>query len=76
MATDPDALRPRKADAASDGLDENREVDDIDLTLDEDSPIEKDEDPEWMTDADQRPVDLDDEDEGRDIETGEPTFDE
>ena len=69
MASDPDGLWPRRADAASDGRDEDREIDDIELTLAEETPIVEEEDPEWMIDADQRPVELDDEDEGR--ETGE-----
>ena len=72
MASDPDELWPRRADAASDGLDEDREIDDVELTLEEESPITDEEDPEWMIDADQRPVDLDDEDEDRETETGEP----
>ncbi|HSP74927.1 MAG TPA: hypothetical protein VLO31_01775 [Cryobacterium sp.] len=74
MASNPDGLWPRKTDAASDGLDENREIDDIELTLDEDLPPTEEEAPEWMIDADQRPVDLDDEDEDR--ETGEPGVEE
>lgn len=69
MASDPDGLWPRRADAASEGVDEEREIDDIDLTLEEDLlPEEEDEDEaEWMGDADQRPVDLDD-DEDREVE--------
>ena len=74
MASDPDGLWPRRADAASDGLDEDREIDDIELTLEEELPIVEEEDPEWMIDADQRPVELDDEDDGR--ETGESELEE
>ncbi|MBC7441544.1 MAG: hypothetical protein H7311_03340 [Ramlibacter sp.] len=72
MATDPDGLFPRRADAASEGVDENREIDDIELTLEEDLlPEEENEDEaEWMIDADQRPVDLDD-DEDREAPGGE-----
>ncbi|HSP74823.1 MAG TPA: hypothetical protein VLO31_01245 [Cryobacterium sp.] len=72
MASDPDGLWPRRADAASDGLDEDREIDDVELTLEEESPITEEEDPVWMIDADQRPVELDDEDQDRETETGEP----
>lgn len=72
MASDPDGLWPRRADAASEGLDEDREIDDVELTLTAESPINHEEDPEWMIDADQRPVDLDDEDDDRDVDTGEP----
>lgn len=76
MASDPDGLWPRRADAASDGLDEDRDIDDIELTLEEELPIVEEEDPEWMIDADQRPVELDDEDEGRAAEDEEPGLDE
>ncbi|TFC26314.1 hypothetical protein E3O53_08550 [Cryobacterium sp. TMT2-18-3] len=73
MASNPDGLSPRRADAASDGLDEDREIDDIELTLDEDAPLAEDGDAEWMIDADQRPVGLDDEDDDRETEEpGEP----
>ncbi|TFC87331.1 hypothetical protein E3T24_05450 [Cryobacterium sp. TmT2-59] len=63
MATDPDGLWPRRADAASEGVDEEREIDDIDRTLEEDLLPEEEEEgeAEWMADADQRPVGLDDE---------------
>jgi hypothetical protein len=64
MPSDPDGLWPRRADAASDGVDEDREVDDIGLTLEEDLPLEDEDadDIDWMADADQRPVEIDDED--------------
>ena len=68
MASDPDGLWPRRADAASDGLDENRAIDDIGLTLEEDAPIIEEEDPEWMADADQRAVEQGDEDDDREAE--------
>ena len=73
MASDPEGLWPRRADATSDGLDEDREIDDIELTLDKDVPLAEDGDAVWMIDADQRPVELDDEDDDRGTEEpGEP----
>ena len=68
MASDPDALWPRRTDLGSEGVDEKREVDDINLTLEEDIFADEDEDDEWTADADERPVDLDDEDRGDDEE--------
>ena len=68
MASDPDGLWPKRADAASDGLDENRAIDDIELTREEDAPIREEDDSEWMADADQRVVDLDGGDEDREAE--------
>ena len=68
VASDPDALWPRRSDFGSEGLDEDREVDDINLTLDEDLVVDDDEDDEWLADADERPVDLDDEDRDDDDE--------
>ncbi|SDK26676.1 hypothetical protein E3T54_03730 [Cryobacterium sp. Sr8] len=62
MASDPDALWPRRPGLGSEGVDENREVDDTNLTLDEDLAGGEDENDEWATDADERPVDLDRED--------------
>lgn len=76
MASDPDGLWPRKTDAASDGRDEDRDIDDIERTLEEDLLPEEEEEPEWMIDADQRPVELEDEDEGRAAEAEEPGLDE
>jgi len=65
MASDPDALWPKRPDLGSEGVDEDREVDDTNLTLDEDLAGGEDDDDEWATDADERPVDLDLEDEDR-----------
>lgn len=64
MASEPDALWPRRTDLGSEGVDEDREVDDINLPLDEDLLPEEEEDDDWGVDADERPVDLDDEDRG------------
>ncbi|MEO6200761.1 MAG: hypothetical protein ABIX44_06305 [Cryobacterium sp.] len=64
MASDPDALWPRRTNVGSEGVDEDRDVDDVNLTLDEDLLPEEDDDDEWATDADERTVDLDDEDRG------------
>lgn len=64
MASESDALWPRRTDLGSEGVDEDREVDDINLTLDEDLLPEEEEDDDWGADADERPVDLDDEDRG------------
>ncbi len=60
MTMDPDGLWPRRADAANDGLDEDRDVDDITLTLEDEVPIDSD---SWTVDADDRSVDFDDSDE-------------
>ena len=62
MASDPDALWPKRTDLGSEGVDEDREVDDINLTLDEDLLPEEEEEDEWAIDADERPVNLEDED--------------
>ncbi|TFB53072.1 hypothetical protein [Cryobacterium tagatosivorans] len=62
MASDPDALWPKRTDLGSEGVDEDREVDDINLTLDEDLLPEEEEQDEWAIDADERPVNLEDED--------------
>ena len=71
MASDPDALWPRRPGLGSEGVDENREVDDTNLTLDEDLAGGEDENDEWATDADERPVDLDREDRDEDRDQGE-----
>ena len=68
MASDPDALWPRRPGPGSEGVDENREIDDTNLTLDEDLAGGEDENDEWATDADERPVDLDLDLEDRDEE--------
>ncbi|TFC17806.1 hypothetical protein E3O19_05645 [Cryobacterium algoritolerans] len=66
MTMDPDGLWPRRADAANDGLDEDRDLDDVALTLNEDLPIDPDAD-ERTVDADGRSVDFDfDDDDDRD----------
>lgn len=59
MTMDPDKLWPRRADAANDGLDEDRDLDDLALTLDEDLPVDRVAD-DWAADADDRAVDFDD----------------
>lgn len=61
MTMDPDGLWPRRADAANDGLDEDRDLDDIALTLDEDLPTDPDAE-DWTVDADDRAVDFDEAD--------------
>ena len=71
MASDPDALWPRRPGPGSEGVDEDREVDDINLTLDEDLAGDEDENDEWATDADERPVDLDLEDRDEERDQGE-----
>ena len=70
MASDPDALWHKRPDLGSEGVDENREVDDINLTLDEDLAGDENDD-EWATDADERPVDLDLEDRDEERDPGE-----
>ena len=76
MASDPDGLWPRKTDAASEGRDEDRDIDDIADPLEVDLRPDVEVDAEWMIDADQRPVALEDEDEGRGTEADAPDLDE
>lgn len=68
MPSDPNELWPKRSDAASEGVDENRAIDDIDMTLVDDLPIEEEEDEVWAGDADERPVDLDDDDRSLEVE--------
>lgn len=65
MRIDPDGLWPRRTDSGSDGLDEDRDIDDVELTLEEDlvPGHDQDDDLDWTIDADARAVDQDDDDE-------------
>ncbi|MBC7549637.1 MAG: DNA primase [Cellulomonas sp.] len=70
MRIDPDGLWPRRTDAGSDGLDEDRDIDDVGLTLEEDLVPEGDQgdDLDWTIDADERAVDQGDDDDDRDVD--------
>jgi len=58
MTSDANGLWPNDPEA----LDDNRTVDDLEIPDDEDDEVEIDESDEWGDDADNRPVDLDDDD--------------
>lgn len=56
MPTDPDGLWPRRTDDSVIRADEDREINDVERALDEEA---LDDDEETRIDADDRPVDLD-----------------
>ena len=62
MPSDPNELWPHRSDAASEGVDEDREIDDVELTLEDELPPAEPEEEDWAADADERPVALGDDD--------------
>ena len=73
MASDPDGLWPRLPDEDIDAPDEQREVDDVEVPVDEEAVVDLDDHP--RIDADDRPVDIGDPDEDPDerVDEGERT---
>lgn len=71
MPSDPNELWPHRSDAASEGVDEDREIDDVELTLEDELPPAEPEAEDWETDADERPVGLGDDDRSPEAESEE-----